>query len=90
MLCIVVAMEEHRTPAVKLEQLRLEGRSRGLEWLGIAINKTNPDYARQLAQAAGLTVTNATGGWLSVAVLREALVEHLAPERSLAPEVFAW
>ena len=45
---------------------------------------------RDVAQAAGLRVRkDGTATWLRGDELREAVLEHLAPQRSAAPEEFA-
>ena len=74
--------------ASKLEQLRLEARRRGCEWLSSTMHDIKPDELRALAQAAGLRVRRDDKAWMSAGELREALVLHLAPERSSAPEEF--
>jgi len=67
-------------PTAELEQLRVEARSRGVEWLLTAVAALQRDEVRKLAQAAGLPARGAGGGWIPVAELREALVKHLAPQ----------
>ena len=76
--------------AAKLAQLRGDAASNGREWLGSALQDVNWKDVRELAQAAGLRVRkDGTDTWLSVGELRVALLEHLAPQRSAAPEEFA-
>ena len=76
--------------AAKLEQLRLEARSKGREWLGSALDDVKWNEVRELARAAGLRVRREDNvAWMPVGELREALLEHLAPERSLASQEFA-
>ena len=71
--------------AAKLEQLRLEARSKGREWLGSVMQDIKRDEVRELARAAGLRVRKEDNvAWMPVGELREALLEHLAPERSAA------
>ena len=72
----------------KLEHLRSEAHSRGLAWLRTAMDKTQREELCQLARAGGLRVRREDKAWMSVGELREALVQHFAPERSSAPEVF--
>ena len=67
-------------PTAQLEQLRVEARSRGVEWLHTAVAAVQRDELRKLVQAAGLPARGAGGGWLPVAELREALVKHLPPQ----------
>ena len=64
----------------KLEQLRVDARSRGLEWLRTVVADAVWDEVRKLAQAAGLPVSRAGGARVPVAELREALVKHLTPQ----------
>ena len=59
-------------PTAELEQLRVDARSRGVEWLLTAVSALKRDEVRKLAQAAGLPARGAGGGWLPVAELREA------------------
>ena len=75
--------------AAKLEQLRLEARSRGREWLVSAMRDTKQDELRQLAQAAGLPLRRQNKAMMSTVELRDALVEHIVPARSAVPEEFA-
>ena len=70
-------------PTAELEQLRVEARSRGVEWLLTAVSALKRDEVRKLAQAAGFPAHGAGGGWLPVAELREALVKHLGPDLCL-------
>ena len=88
-LCHVDVMAGGRG-AAKLAQLRGDAASNGREWLGSALQDVNRKDVRELAQAAGLCVRkDGTDTWLSVGELRAALLEHLAPQRSAAPEEFA-
>ena len=76
-------------PAATLEQLRGDAASNGREWLGSALQDVNRKDVREFAQAAGLRVRKAgSDTWLSVGELRAALLEHLAPQRSVAPDEF--
>ena len=63
----------------KLEQLRVEARGKGLDWLQAALVDAKRDEVCQLVQAADLQVRSG-GAWMPVAELREALVKHLAPK----------
>ena len=75
--------------AAKLAQLRGDAASNGREWLGSALQDVSRKDVREFAQAAGLRVRKAgSDTWLSVGELRAALLEHLAPQRSVAPEEF--
>ena len=75
--------------AAKLAQLRGDAASNGREWLGSALQDVNRKDVREFAQAAGLRVRKAgSDTWLSVGELRAALLEHLAPQRSVAPDEF--
>ena len=76
-------------PAAKLEQLRLEGRSRGREWLGSLIQDIKRDEVRELARAAGLRARTEDKAWVPVGELRKAVLEHLAPERNTVPSELA-
>ena len=76
--------------AAKLENLRSEAHSRGLEWLRSEMDNTKSAEVRQLAQAAGLRVRREDKvSWVLAGELREALVEHLAPARFAVLEEFA-
>ena len=76
--------------AAKLENLHAEAHSRGLEWLRSEMDNTKQDELCQLAQAAGLRVRREDNvSWVSAGELREALVEHLAPEQTSVPQEFA-
>ena len=75
--------------SAKLAQLRGDAASNGREWLGSALQDVNWKDVRELAQAAGLRVRkDGTDTWLSVGELRAALLEHLAPQQSVAPDEF--
>ena len=66
------------------------GRDQGPEELRSALEDLSVKVVRDLAQAAGLRVRkDGTATWLRGDELREALLEHLAPQRSAAPEEFA-
>ena len=86
----ILCQEGSGARRVQLEQLRGEARRNGPKWLGSALQDVNWKDVRELAQAAGLRVRkDGTDTWLSVGELRAALLEHLAPQRSAAPEEFA-
>ena len=75
--------------AVKLEQLRLEARSKGREWLGSVMQGIKWDEVRELALAAGLRVRTEDKAWMPVGELRKALVEHIASPHSAVPSELA-
>ena len=67
------------------------GRSNGPEGLEAALQDFQREDVRELAQAADLRVRkDGTRTWLSVGELRAALMEHLAPQQTVAPEEFGW
>ena len=67
------------------------GRSNGPEGLEAALQDFQREDVRELAQAADLRVRkDGTRTWLSVGELRAAVMEHLAPQRTVAPEEFGW
>ena len=71
--------------AAKPEQLRLEARSKGRKWLGSVMGDMKWNEVRELARAAELPVRKEDNvAWMPVGELHEALLEHLAPERSAA------
>ena len=66
------------------------GRDHGPEAQRSALEELSRNELRALAQAAGLRVRkHGTGTWLRGDELREALLEHLAPQGSAAPQEFA-
>ena len=66
------------------------GRDHGPEALRSALKDLSAKAVRDLAQAAGLRVrTDGNVTWLRSDELRAAVLEHLAPQRSAAPEEFA-
>ena len=66
------------------------GRDHGPEAVRSALEELSRDDLRALAQAAGLRVRkHGTGTWLRGDELRDALLEHLAPQGSAAPQEFA-
>ena len=66
------------------------GREQGPEELRSALEDLSAKALRDLAQAAGLRVrTDGNVTWLPVGELRTALLDHLAPQRSAAPEEVA-
>ena len=66
------------------------GRDHGPEELRSALEDLSAKVVRDLAQAAGLRVRkDGTATWLRGDELREALLEHLAPQGSAAPQEFA-
>ena len=74
----------------QLERLRGVGRDNGPEELRSQLQNFNRDEVRELALEAGLRVRkDHTATWLRGDELREALLEHLAPQGSAAPEEFA-
>ena len=74
----------------QLERLRALGRDQGPEKLRSALEELSVKVVRELAQAAGLRVrTDGNVTWLRGDELREALLEHLAPQGSAAPQEFA-
>ena len=76
---------------MQLERLRGEARGNGPEWLRSKLQDLSWKDVRESAQAAGLRVRkDGTRIWLSVGELRAALLEHLAPQRTVAPEEFGW
>ena len=82
-------MASARTAAT-LKRLRALARNHGPERLKSALLEYKRDEVRDLAQAAGLCVrTDGNVTWLPGGELRTALLEHLAPQGSAAPEEFA-
>ena len=82
----VVGMASEQT----LQRLRALARDQGPERLKSTLLDYKRDELRALAQAAGLRVRkHGTGTWLRGDELREALLEHLAPQGSAAPQEFA-
>ena len=74
----------------QLERLRGVGRDHGPEELRSELQNFNRDEVRELALEAGLHVrTDGNVTWLPVGKLRTALLDHLAPQRSAAPEEVA-
>ena len=74
----------------QLERLRGVGRDNGPEELRSKLQNFNRDEVRELALEAGLRVReDGNRTWLPVGELRTALLEHLEPQRSAAPEEFA-
>ena len=74
----------------QLERLPGVGRANGPEELRYKMHNFNRDEVRELALEAGLRVRkDHTATWLPVGELRAALLEHLEPQRSAAPEEFA-
>ena len=66
------------------------GRDQGPEGQRSALEDLSVKAVRDLAQAAGLRVRkDGTATWLRGDELREALLEHLAPQGSAAPQEFA-
>ena len=62
----------------------------GPEELRSALEELSAKVVRDVAQAAGLRVRkDGTATWLRGDELREALLEHLAPQGSAAPQEFA-
>ena len=64
--------------AAKLEELRVEAVSQGVEWLRRALSAMSRDEIRALAAAGGVE-TRPNNKWVTVAELRGALMEVLAP-----------
>ena len=70
--------------------MRAVGRDHGPEELRSALEDLSTKAVRDVAQAAGLRVrTDGNVTWLRSDELRAAVLEHLAPQRSAAPEEFA-
>ena len=64
--------------AAKLEEFRVGAVSQGVEWLRGAMSEISIDELRALAAAGGVE-TQPNHKWLTVAELRSALMEVLAP-----------
>ena len=64
--------------AAKLEELRVGAVSQGVEWLHRAVSEISRDELRALAAVGGVE-TRPNHQWLTVAELRSALMEVLAP-----------
>ena len=70
--------DEEVALAAKLEEFRVEAVSQGVEWLRRALSEISRDELRALAAAGGVQ-TQPNHKWLTVAELRSALMEVLAP-----------
>jgi len=68
--------------AAKLEELRVGAVSQGVEWLRGALSEMSRDELRALAAAGGVE-TRCNKKWLTVAELRSALMEVLAPPKEV-------
>ena len=85
----ILCQEGSGARRVQLDRLRRGARRNGPKWLKSAVQDFKREEVRELAQAAGLRVrTDGNVTWLSVGELRTALLEHLAPQRSVAPDEF--
>ena len=86
----ILCQEGSGARRAQLERLRGVGRDHGPEGQRSALEDLSVKAVRDLAQAAGLRVRkDGTATWLRGDELREALLEHLAPQGSAAPEEFA-
>ena len=86
----ILCQEGSGARRAQLERLRGEGRDNGPEWLRSKLQDLSWQDVRESAQAAGLRVRkDRTDTWLPVGELRKALLEHLAPQGSVAAEEFA-
>ena len=65
--------------AAKLEELRVGAVSQGVEWLHRAVSEISRDELRALAAVGGVETRRPNHQWLTVAELRSALMEVLAP-----------
>ena len=86
----ILCQEGSGARRAQLERLRVVGRDQGPEELRSKLQNLNWDEVRELALEAGLRVrTDGNVTWRPVGELRTALLDHLAPQRSAAPEEFA-
>ena len=71
--------DEEAASAAKLEDLRVQAASQGVEWLRLALSQIRKEELRALATAADVKRKGADGNWLPVAQLRSELLNALMP-----------
>ena len=71
--------KEESASAAKLEDLRVQAASQGVEWLRIALSHIHQKEIRALATAADVKRKGADGNWLPMAQLRSELLNVLMP-----------
>ena len=71
--------KEESASAAKLEDLRVQAASQGVEWLRLALSQIRRKEIRALAAAAGVKRYHADGNWLPVVQLRSELLNALMP-----------
>ena len=69
--------KEESASAAKLEDLRVQAASQGVEWLRITLSQIRREELRALATAAQVKRYHADGNWLPVAQLRSELLNAL-------------
>ena len=69
--------------SAQVEELRMDASSKGRTWLQEKMASMTRDVLRKVAAASGVSTRREDGSMVGVAELRNALVEHLAPQASL-------
>ena len=67
----------------KVEELRMDASSKGLAWLQEKVASMTRDDLQKVAAASGVSTRGQGGSKVALAELRNALVEHFAPQASL-------
>ena len=69
--------------SAQVEELRMDASSKGRTWLQEKMASMTRDVLRKVAAASGVSTRGEDGSMVGVAELRNALVEHFAPQASL-------
>ena len=72
--------------SAQVEELRMDASSKGRTWLQEKMASMRQDELRKVAAASGVSTRGEDGSKVGQAELRNALVEHLAPQASLLGE----
>ena len=70
----------------KVEELRMDASSKGLSWLQEKVESMKKDDLRKVAAASGVSTRGPGGAMVALPDLRNALVDHFAPQASLLGE----
>ena len=76
--------------SAQVEELRMDASSKGRTWLQEKMAMMKQGDLRKVAAASGVSTRGEDGSMVGVAELRNALVEHLAPQASLLGRCLVW
>ena len=76
--------------SAQVEELRMDASSKGRTWLQEKMTSMTQDDLQKVAAAVVVSTRREDGSKVALAELRNALVEHFAPQASLLGEMFGF